>query len=166
MPTTTLEQFHTAVTDAMRAWFGSRVQQVGAYDPASPFGEMISTLETPALLFAVEAHELADEDLRNADPLTRLPRECDCSILCVLSVAEQPLHPLIAINELTGAVAALIHAQRTEDATRRGNRWGLGDAVGWPGPDSAAPADQSLHGRLFWRVAWRQRVYLDGSLPG
>jgi hypothetical protein len=61
-------------------------------------------------------------------------------------------------------LAALLMAVRETDAGRRGNRWGLAEAVSWP-TDVQIGEGAELHGRSASVVRWTQWYWSDGGLP-
>jgi len=164
-PTTSMEAFGAAVVKAVRAYFSNSLNQSGLFDPQDPLtDDQVAALKTPAIFIAIESHSVAmDEDGMLHDPGNRVPFDLQVSARCWLSDATDDL-PL-RIAEFAGRMAALVMAERSADSTRRGNRWGLGDAVEWPTRVDANPAPFVLHGRAAWDVSWSQRIYTDGALP-
>jgi hypothetical protein len=164
-PTTTLEGFGDAVVASVRAYFGNTIQQTGLFDPQNDLtDEAIAELKTPAIHIAIDGCTvtMADDGMM-LDPDNRVPFDAQMTARCWLSDATDRM-PL-RLAEFSGRMAALVMAARTEDGSRRGNRWGLGDAVHWPTEVSTSPSGIALHGRAAWDVTWVQRIYTDEALP-
>lgn len=163
-PTTTVADFQDAMLAAVRGFFGDRIKQSGLYSPADEFDDAAqSALKTPCIIIGIEGGTYpTDPDA--ADPDNRLLAWYDCWAQCWLSRDTENTPQ--RLPEYAHAMASLVQASRDADPSRRGNRWGLGDAVGWPEDVSADPGEiDDLHGRYAWLVRWRQAVYTDGTLP-
>jgi len=167
-PTTTIEEFGGAVVTAVRSHFGPALSQSGLYDPTDELTDAAeSTLQTPAILIGIESLGEAEEELDGGlglDPSARMPFIANCYAHCWMSASTENMPA--RLPEFAGAMMALVRATRPADTGRRGNRWGLGDAVGWPENVSAAPGGlDELHGRFAWIVTWDQAIYTDGGMP-
>jgi hypothetical protein len=160
---TTMDAVHDAIVAALRAHFGERVLNYGAYDPWNEYtDEASATLETPALLLELEGFNVP-EDVR--DPLDRIPCECSWVIHAVLGLGTPRLQQ--TLPQFAAAVASLVMPPLVEDAMVRGNLWGLGAATDAPVRVSAQPGEfqPGLHGRDAWVIRWDQTIYLDQELP-
>jgi len=164
-PTTTIQAFGDAIVDAVRAHFGSTIQQCGLFDPQDSLtDDKIATLNTPAIHIAIDSFVVAlDDDGMILDPSGRVPFDVALTAQCWLSDATDRM-PL-RLAEFAGRMAALVMAERAADNTRRGNRWGLGDAAMWPDQVDGNPVGIALHGRGAWNVTWTQRIFTDEALP-
>lgn len=165
MSSTTIDDFQTAVLNAVRAHFGSLLAQSGLYDPSDELDDSLQAeLKTPCILIGIEGLALADDGEELPDPESRVPYLADCYAECWLSRSTETMPR--RLPEYAAAMIALVQAPRTVDSNRRGNRWGLGNAVSWPEDVTAEPGDaNALHGRYAWLVRWQQRIYTDGALP-
>jgi hypothetical protein len=159
-----MHAFQHAILDAVRAPFGDALDQSGLYDPTSEFDETKQPLlDTPCILIGVESGTIPSEDDPPQVP-GRFGAIMDCWAECWLSIDTEDLPA--RLPEYAHAMASLVMAPRTEDITRRGNRWGLGDAVSWPDSVSYGEGQiDALNGRTAWMVRWQQWVYTDGRLP-
>jgi len=133
--TTTIGAFLDAIAEKARAHFGGRVAYVGVYDPQDP---------------------LTDERLSEL--------QYDCSLWAICWLSHYPDDPPALADDYADAVAALVLAVRETDAGRRGNRWGLADAVSYP-KELEIGEGVELNGRSASVVRWEQTYWSDGSLP-
>ena len=164
LPTTTIRAYFQAIEDALRAHFGDRIRQYGAYEPWDPVSdEPEPEIKTPMMLIELES---IDPDDSSSSKPGRVSIRCSWSVHVVLSIETERLQ--IALAELAAAVVALI--RKTEFAPGipplNGNRWGLGKAVDVSEAVSASPAGESAgaNGRDSWVVTWEQVAHLPESL--
>jgi len=161
--TTTIVSFLDAIAAAARAHFGTRVQYVGVYDPQDPLtDERMSELQTPSIIIGREFADIEAPNDLGLDPETRIGYACSLWAMCWLS--HFPEDPPALMDEYADAFAALVLAVRETDARRRGNRWGLGDAVSYPDAVEIGEGVE-LHGRSSSVVRWEQTYWSDGGLP-
>jgi len=161
--TTTIGAFLNAVAEAAREHFGGRVAHIGVYDPQDPLtDERMSELKTPSIIIGRESADIDVPNDLGLDPETRIGYGCSLWAMCWLS--HYPDDPPALADDYADAVAALVLAVRETDAGRRGNRWGLGDAVSYP-EEVEIGEGVELNGRSASVVRWNQTYWSDGSLP-
>lgn len=155
--TTTISDYQRAIVATLRTWFGGRIAQVGAYQPLTVLGVAESGIETPALLVALA-------EIPYDDAVAQTPGR-----VALTAVVE--IHALVGLTTpdlqlaLTDLAAELLTVVRVAEsgADRRGNRWGLGEAVGWPTAPRAIPAgfEPGVAGYDSWLVSFEQLVYVQ-----
>ena len=162
--TTTLDAYHAAVVESMRATFGARIATYGAYDPAELI-DPTQPLNTPALYLQIEASDLDDPPDRQ--PLRgRVVSRQSAAVHVILSTrTDGDLQ--VALDVLASAVGVLICRPDTQShaAAKAGNRWGLGDAVSSPERISTQPAGwkPGLNGYDSRVVRFEQVAYLPND---
>jgi hypothetical protein len=171
--TITVEQAAAAVLAGFQAAFGSRLAQIGIWDPADPVSDELQTaIITPALLLSLDALSVPDltgQDGRAiSDPWCRLPLRGAWSARCVLATTTPNLP--VRLAEMAAATLAVLQGRGPELAEwdpLRGAVWGYPGAFERPENLDAQPAEfiPGLHGMDSWAVTWEQTFYHDGALP-
>jgi hypothetical protein len=158
-PTTTMTALVTAILAALRAHaWPSEIASVGFRAPFDFDDEDAAALLTPAILLQISARETDPDALT---PPGRTARRCDLELHGVLSVRTPNLQ--IELIEIAEALFALVEARESAHSPQRGNRWGLGDAVGYP--TDIRDSDQGafaagLNGYDGRVLTWSQTVYV------
>lgn len=157
MSTTTITQFHTAISTAIATHFGANVNTVAWYEQGEETNGQPKAIKTPAIILDIES---ADEGEDGGDD--RTPLLCHITAYCILGRATPSLE--IAVRDFASQLFAKL----------RKNKWGLGHNVSFPSSITLGPGkfDPEKNGYESWFVSWDQTVFLGtdvwlgtGSVP-
>ena len=165
LPSTTSRALVAAILDTLRAHaWPSPIATIGyrslysVEDPDEP-----SPLITPAIVLTIGG---IDDDPEAMTPPGRIADRYQLQLHGVLSVGTPDVQ--IELLEMRDAISALLKARENPLSPQRGQRWGLGEAVGYPADisssDSSVFAD-GVHGAIGRVVSWSQTVYLPELTP-
>lgn len=167
LPTTSMTSAIAAIRAALdtHAW-PSPITQIGLRGPTDLIQADSDSLRlaTPALYLHLTGRR-GEESNDERRPIVggRVMRLCQWQIYCLLGQTTPDLP--IEMYEMTEAVMALIERREYAQAPRRGHRWGLGAAMGYPQSLEDGDADLGLQGVAARVVQWEQSVYLSELEP-
>lgn len=159
LQTTTLTALHAAILAAMKAQFGSRIRQYGAYEPERTDTDTPTQIETPALLLSLDT--LSAET--GARPDGSIGITCRWVLFAALSHKTDAIH--LQLAELSAEVMAVVLAHPAERPFDGGNHWGLGLATEDPTGLSSSTNTAGLNGRASRLLEWTQVAYLQVPTP-
>lgn len=164
LPSTTSRALVAAILDTLRdhTW-PSPIATVGyralysVDDPDEP-----SPFVTPAIVLTIGR---IDEDTEAMTPPGRVADRYQLQLHGVLSIGTPDVQ--VELLEMCDAIRALLKAREIQASPQRGQRWGLGEAVGYPTDitsDEGSVFADGVNGAIGRAISWSQTIYLP-ELP-
>lgn len=169
LPTTTMTAAIHAVLSTLGAHsWPAPIHKIGFRGPTALIetDSDVIQAQTPALYLHCVSRRGDDPSIeQSAKPasVSRIIRRCQWQIFCLLSM--QTPHVETEILEMTESVCALIERREFAQSPRRGHRWGLSGALGYPVGLEDVEADLGIHGIMARIIQWEQPVYFSELSP-